>query len=432
MWEKTKNWYGHKTIGEQSLLRSKLNNFKIARGSNPIEALFELEDLREEMLEARMDCDERTTYSVFVSALPQPEFDLEVRELNRKTDFDRDEIMNLVYAQYELLSKKKKQPSAHALVSDGGRGKGGGRGRGGAKRGGRNGGGRGSSHTEKKAGGEAAENEKQPEEGPVCFNCRGRGHFARDCTTKVCNRCNGRGHHETNCPSPADMESAMAMVIPDPGDDAVDAASFVARAEGCIDASISERLHGALVASGKSVGEGCAGGADGSALEADKTYQSWCLDSGASGHMSPDSTGVTNFRQCDKILVVANGARLPIEGHDNLAVEFDNGWKKMTVELIDVAYVPLLSYHLFSLCSAVKRGHTYLGDSRGIPLKLKSGKTFLVPEIGNLYWSRGLRTEDPPQQACVAVLTPGAMPTTGVDINAYHRSTAHIHPGPCC
>ena len=184
------------------------------------------------------------------------------------------------------------------------------------------------------------------------------------------------------------------------------------------------------MASDKSVGGGCAGGADGSALKAGKTHQNWCLDSGASGQMSPDSTGMTNFRQCDQVLVVANGARLPIEGHGNLAVEFDNGWKKMHVELIDVAYVRLLSYHLFSLRSAVKRGDTYLGDSRGITLKLKSCKTFLVPEIGNLYWSRGLRTEDPPQQACVAVLTPGAMPTTGVDINAYHRSTAHLTP--CC
>ena len=36
LWEKTKEWYGRKTIGEQSLLRRKLNNFKIARGSNPI------------------------------------------------------------------------------------------------------------------------------------------------------------------------------------------------------------------------------------------------------------------------------------------------------------------------------------------------------------------------------------------------------------
>ena len=49
--------------------------------------------------------------------------------------FDREEIINVIQAQYDLLSRKKKSPpAAHALVADG-RGGGGGRGHPGGKRG---------------------------------------------------------------------------------------------------------------------------------------------------------------------------------------------------------------------------------------------------------------------------------------------------------
>lgn len=55
----------------------------------------------------------QAVYGTFVSALPS-EYDLEIRELNRKQVFDREEILNLVQAQNELLSKKKKNsPVAH-------------------------------------------------------------------------------------------------------------------------------------------------------------------------------------------------------------------------------------------------------------------------------------------------------------------------------
>ena len=111
-------------------------------------------------------------------------FDCGTVDANRRGCINILEI-NLVQAHYELLSKKN-SPSAHALVSDG-RGGGGGRGRPGGKRGGQ-GGGRGNSGkngcTKKDknsgSGGDAAEAEKQPAKGPICFNCRGRGHFARD------------------------------------------------------------------------------------------------------------------------------------------------------------------------------------------------------------------------------------------------------------
>ena len=121
--------------------------------------------------------------------------------------------MNVVQAQFELLRKRKSSSPAHALVADGGRGEGGGQGRAGGKRGGkssgRGGGGdnNGNSDRSQKGGesGAAAGAEQQPAKGPMCFNCRGRGHYARDCTVKLCSS-HGKGHEESSCPSPAIME----------------------------------------------------------------------------------------------------------------------------------------------------------------------------------------------------------------------------------
>ncbi|CAN0544371.1 unnamed protein product, partial [Laminaria digitata] len=144
-----------------------------------------------------------------------------------------------------------------------------------------------------------------------------------------------------------------------------------------------------------------------------KSLEAWCFDSGSSGNMSNSCEKMTDFRPCNKFVRVANGTHLPIEGHGNLVVDFQSGQNSVHLKLIDVAYVPRLSYHLFSGPACVKQGHTYLGDHRGIT-------------VGTLYFSYGTRLDTETVQAC-AVIAPGLLPTTGVDINAYHRSTAHTH-----
>ena len=67
----------------------------------------------------------QSVYGIYVAALPS-EYELEIRELNRNQVLDRNEIINLVQVQYDLLGKKKKSsPAAHALVVDGHDGAGG-------------------------------------------------------------------------------------------------------------------------------------------------------------------------------------------------------------------------------------------------------------------------------------------------------------------
>ena len=60
-------------------------------------------------------------------------------------------------------------------------------------------------------------------------------------------------------------------------------------------------------------------------------------------------------------------------------------------------------------------------------MMLKFGKKLLVPNVRNMYLTYGYRPESDVKQAC-AVIVPGLLPTTGVDINHYHRTTAHTHP----
>ena len=140
--------------------------------------------------------------------------------MKREQVFDREHIIRLVRAAHELLKdNKKKSPSALAFISDG-RNEGGGRGHPGAKRGGRGSGrgrrnsGNGKAKSGDDDGKDAAEDSKKPAKGPMCYNCHVRGHFAADCKTNICKKCGGRGHDESKCPSPADMETALAVELP--------------------------------------------------------------------------------------------------------------------------------------------------------------------------------------------------------------------------
>ena len=103
---------------------------------------------------------------------------------------------------------------------------------------------------------------------------------------------------------------------------------------------------------------------------------------------------------------VANGKHLPRVCHGNLVVEFQSDQDLVRLKFVDVAYVPSLSYHLFSGRACVKQNHTHLGDQRGITVDLKSGESLLFPLVGPLHFSYGTRLESQTVQAC-AVIAPG-------------------------
>ena len=66
-----------------------LYNFKIGKQDEPVEAFYEIEDLRVKLLNAGMTVDDDTLYSCLVSALSSAEYALEIRGLNLKQVYDR-------------------------------------------------------------------------------------------------------------------------------------------------------------------------------------------------------------------------------------------------------------------------------------------------------------------------------------------------------
>ena len=66
-------------------------------------------------------------------------------------------------------------------------------------------------------------------------------------------------------------------------------------------------------------------------------------------------------------------------------------------------------------------------ETKGVTVHLKTGQELLVTPVGKKYFGYGHRLASETEQDC-AVIAPGLLPTTVVDINAYHRSGVHAHP----
>ena len=83
----------------------------------------------------------------------------------------------------------------------------------------------------------------------------------------------------------------------------------------------------------------------------DKQVVQHIADSAATCNMTPDADGLTNYRECSRLLGLANGEAISIVGYGNLTVNLriDHGWVRDKMN--DVAHALLLNYNLISLPS---------------------------------------------------------------------------------
>ena len=104
---------------------------------------------------------------------------------------------------------------------------------------------------------------------------------------------------------------------------------------------------------------------------------------------------------------------------------FFSGVESLRMLIQNVAYVPTLKSHLISVSKAVEQGYKFGIDIPGLIMESKStGDKILLPPAGGMYHSYGRRVAD--CELARAVITPGLLPTTDVDVNHYHRTTTPV------
>ncbi|CAM9607237.1 unnamed protein product, partial [Laminaria digitata] len=142
-----------------------------------------------------------------------------------------------------------------------------------------------------------------------CYRCGKKGHVVADCRTKLCDRCDGRGHTADVCPT-AKEEAVLAVTSEvragvDDDDSSVHASAFKVEETGeCSD--VGSRM-------GK--GESAWQVGDGATI----------CDSEASTHMTPSADCMTNYRECNLKLRIADRSTRSIEGYGDIRVIFRSG-----------------------------------------------------------------------------------------------------------
>ena len=445
VFERLEKWHDPDSEVATQRLYDKFHEFAIPPHSDPIAALHDLEDINNQMHEKGIGrIPDAVLHARFVRALPD-EYSLVKETLQAMKNRDRDEIIRMVSTRHSNLPQKKgaqrtsRQPDQAFVSSESGNRSGARRGRdrrGGGRQGrgrrGNNGGGGGNNNSSGTPGGGASSSVGTQRSGDGsgnpgsggdgrhnipsgrCFRCRQRGHRRQDCTTREsdfvprCNRCTGYGHEESSCSSDA---AVLVVELPVPEEDlAVEAQAFAVSEAGKCSVTIGDAVGGVAL---------------------DKQVMHYIADSAATCNMTPNSDGLTCYRECSRPLGLANGEEITIVGYGDLTVDFrtNHGWVR--VEMNDVAHVPQLSYNLISLPSMAQKGHTYTGDKDGVTLELKGGKTVFFPLVGKLcrlYGYRPKAANNMVDTAC-AVIAPGKTktPTTPTDINIPHCTFGDTH-----
>ena len=447
VFERLEKWHDPDSEVATQRLYDKFHEFTIPPHSDPIAALHDLEDINNQMHEKGIGrIPEAVLHARFVRALPD-EYSLVKKMLQTMKNRDRDEIIRMVSTRHSNLPQKKgaqrtsRQPEQAFVSSESGNRSGarrgrdrGGGGRQGRGRRGNNGGGGGNNNSSGTPGGGASSSVGTQRSGDGsgnpgsggdgrhnipsgrCFRCRQRGHRRHDCTTREsdfvprCNRRTGYGHEESSYSSDA---AVLVVELPVPEEDlAVEAQAFAVLEAGKCSVTIGDAVGGVAL---------------------DKQVMHYIADSAATCSMTPNSDGLTCYRECSRPLGLANGEEITIVGYGDLTVDFrtNHGWVR--VEMNDVAHVPQLSYNLISLPSMAQKGHTYTGDKDGVTLELKGGKTVFFPLVGKLcrqYGCRPKAANNMVDSAC-AVIAPGKVktPNPPPDINILHCTFGHAHEG---
>ena len=152
-------------------------------------------------------------------------------------------------------------------------------------------------------------------------------------------------------------------------------------------------------------------------------------DTGASNHMTSSTDYTINYRECNLKLRITDGTTRSIERHCdvNFVCRSGNGFL-VDVLLTNVAHVPDLRYHLFSLPTLIKNGHLFEVRPTDIIVRLKSERSIVFPLSGTLFSLYGYRVDSSSTANACVVLAPGKPPNkSSININDFHCAAGHSH-----
>ena len=183
-----------------------------------------------------------------------------------------------------------------------------------------------------------------------CYRCDNKGHRIANCTDKQCSRCNGQGHTTDACPT--SKEEAVLAVTGEVGarnddgeDGTVQASCYKAEETGEFGDDF-DRMGNVELA--WQPGD-----------------EAWLCDSGASNHMTPSADHMINCKEGNLKLRIADGTSRSTEGYGDINNVFRSGNSLVNVLLTNVAHVPDLRHHLFSLPTLDKYCHAFEGTPHG-------------------------------------------------------------------
>ena len=152
-----------------------------------------------------------------------------------------------------------------------------------------------------------------------CHRCGKKGHWRVDRTEELRSRCHGRGHAADVCPTSKE-KAVLAASDDDANNNPVGASAFKAGETG-------ERSN---FSGRKGEGE--------SARQVED--DAWLCDSGPSTHMTLSADGMTNCRECNLKLRIADGSTRTIGGYDDINFVFRSGNGLVQVTLTNIAHMP--------------------------------------------------------------------------------------------
>lgn len=361
-WSQLEAVYQAKSNARKLQLRKQLSQLKMGRGEPLTKYVGRAREIQDQLRAAGHEIqDQEVAWSV-LAGLPS-DYDTVVTVLETTTDKD----MSLEEILPKLLQveqrRQKERPEESALIAQPRRGFSGGKP--GYKYGGQR------STSSGTAGGR------------TCFYCGKKGHFQSECRKKK--------RDEAQHPSgvrqqpPAQQQQRFQQ-------------------RGALALSAAQNMEPA--------NQGSTG-----------TQQRWVLDSGASRHMTPDESLLTNKRLPteDVTITFGNGSQGRAEAVGD--VFLDTGYS--TVRLTDVLYIPALTENLFSVRHATKNGARFTFSSSGCEIWMDNEMVAVAPCLKDdiVYYINGRSaSEGAESNNNTALLARTAKETPEL----WHRRFAHL------